>query len=313
MRCAHREAGAEARPSLADLHDACTASGTAQRCGSDGAGNSASGTFGQTPIKNSAWDLPYDENMTGRFAAVADIHGNIWALEAVLDHARRRGVDQFVNLGDVLYGPLQPQETFLRLQSEAALATVAGNEDRAIVEAFADELDRNRTLRFVVEDLGTEAVDWLKQLPVTAVLGGDVLLCHGSPGDDTVYLLEEVSSLHPVVRSDEEVRRLLNGANQPLVLCGHSHLPRLVRLAAGQLLVNPGSVGLPAYEDESPVPHRMETFSPHSSYAILECAPDGWEVELHRVPYDWEEAARCARSRGREDWARSLLTGRVGS
>jgi len=249
--------------------------------------------------------------MTRRFAALADIHGNVWALEAVLDHARRRGVTRFVNLGDVLYGPLQPQETFLRLQSETVLATVAGNEDRVIVDASARERDRNRTLRLVVEALGTEAVDWLRQLPGTAELGGDVLLCHGSPGDDTVYLLEEVSSGLPVVRSDEEVRCRLGGATHPLVLCGHSHLPRQVRLASGQLIVNPGSVGLPAYEDDAPVVHRMETSSPHASYAILERSPAGWDVELHRVSYDWEQAAQCARSHEHEDWARALLTGRV--
>jgi predicted phosphodiesterase len=251
--------------------------------------------------------------MIERFAALADIHGNVWALEAVLDHARRRGVTRFVNLGDVLYGPLQPEETFRRLQSETVLGTVAGNEDRVIVDASVRELDRNRTLRFAVEALSPEAVAWLRKLPVTAVLAGDVLLCHGSPGDDSVYLLEDVSSGRPVVRSDEEVRRLLNGASHPLVLCGHSHLPRLVRLSGGQLVVNPGSVGLPAYEDDIPVPHRIETFSPHASYAILERSPAGWEVEFHRVPYDWEQAARCARSQGREDWARALLTGRVGA
>jgi predicted phosphodiesterase len=262
---------------------------------------------------NATRDLPYDDSMTGRFAALADIHGNVWALEAVLDHARRRGVTRFVNLGDVLYGPLRPHETFLALQEATVLATVAGNEDRVIVDAPLRELDRNRTLRFVVEALSSEAADWLRELPVTAVLGGDVLLCHGSPGDDTVYLLEEVSSGHPLVRSEEEVRHLLGGATHPLVLCGHSHLPRLVRLASGQLIVNPGSVGLPAYEDEFPVVHRMEMCSPHSSYAILERTADGWDVELHRVPYDWEDAARCARARGREDWSQALLTGRVGT
>ena len=144
--------------------------------------------FPATRTQNATRDLPYDASMTRRFAALADIHGNVWALEAVLDHARRRGVTRFVNLGDVLYGPLQPQETFLRLQSETVLAAVAGNEDRVIVDASARERDRNRTLRLVVEALGTEAVDWLRQLPVTAVRDGDVLLCHGSPGDDTVYL-----------------------------------------------------------------------------------------------------------------------------
>lgn len=251
--------------------------------------------------------------MTERFAALADIHGNIWALEAVLEHAGRRGVTRFVNLGDVLYGPLRPRETFLRLREETIVAAVAGNEDRLVVNAPAGALARNPTLRFVVEALSIEAASWLRQLPATAELDGDVLLCHGSPGDDSAYLLEDVSSGHPLVRSDAEARHLLKGATHSLVLCGHSHLPRLVRLSSGELIVNPGSVGLPAYEDDSPVVHRMETGSPHSSYAILERTVEGWDVEFHRVSYDWQQAAHCARSRGREDWAGALLTGRVNS
>lgn len=301
------------RPSLADLLTRSPQLGAAQRSRSDGAATGASGTTDLALIKNSAWNLPYDDSMTERFAALADIHGNIWAIEAVLDHARRRGVEHFVNLGDVLYGPLQPQETMRRLQSETILATVAGNEDRIIVEASTHVLDLNPTLRFVVEALSIEAVEWLRRLPSTAMLDGDVLLCHGSPRDDTVYLLEDVASGHAVVRSDAEVRHLLDGATHPLVLCGHSHQPRLVRLPEGQLVMNPGSVGLPAYEDDVPVPHRMEAGSPHASYAILERTADGWDVEFHRVSYDWEQAARCARSRGRKDWARALLTGRVDS
>jgi predicted phosphodiesterase len=251
--------------------------------------------------------------MTDRFAALADIHGNVWALEAVLEHAKRRGITQFVNLGDVLYGPLQPQETYLRLQKEGVPATVAGNEDRIIVEASSHDLDVNQTLRFVVEALTTEAVGWLRQLRATVELDEEMLLCHGSPCSDTVYLLEDVTSGYAVVRTNSEVRRLLDGTAYPLVLCGHSHVPRLVRFKEGPVIVNPGSVGLPAYEDDLPVHHRIETGTPHSSYAILERSPVGWEVEFHRVPYDWEQAARCARARGREDWARALLTGRVGA
>ena len=64
---------------------------------------------------------------------------------------------------------------------------------------------------------------------------------------------------------------------RPLILCGHTHLPRVVALSSGQLVVNPGSVGLPAYADDAPVAHAMQTFSPHASYAILESGPSGWD------------------------------------
>jgi hypothetical protein len=75
--------------------------------------------------------------------------------------------------------------------------------------------------------------------------------------------------------------------------------------------VNPGSVGLPAYDDDTPVKHFMETYSPHASYAVLEKGHGGWSVSLHRVVYDWNEAARQARKSGREDWAQGLENGRM--
>jgi diadenosine tetraphosphatase ApaH/serine/threonine PP2A family protein phosphatase len=143
------------------------------------------------------------------------------------------------------------------------------------------------------------------------VLDGEVFLCHGTPSSDTTYLLEDVRSGHPVLRAEDEILELLGSVREPVILCGHSHIPRVVRLGNGQLIVNPGSVGLPAYDDDKPVKHFMETYSPHASYAILEKSSVSWEVSLHRVVYDWDEAARQALSIGAEDWAQGIATGRM--
>ena len=95
-------------------------------------------------------------------------------------------------------------------------------------------------------------------------------------------------------------------------LCGHSHLPRTVELPDGRLIINPGSVGLPAYSDTVAVlPHAMETGSPHARYAVIERADAGWRVEHVAVPYDWEAASLAAASNGRTDWAEWLRTGRA--
>ena len=100
-------------------------------------------------------------------------------------------------------------------------------------------------------------------------------------------------------------------ADADLILCGHTHIPRAVQLPDGRLVVNPGSVGLPAYEDTRPYPHAMETGTPHARYATV-CDDGGrWSVSFHAVPYDWEEAARKAESQDRPDWARALRTGRA--
>ncbi|HUS06206.1 MAG TPA: metallophosphoesterase family protein, partial [Bryobacteraceae bacterium] len=103
----------------------------------------------------------------------------------------------------------------------------------------------------------------------------------------------------------------LAGVQQRVVLCGHSHIPRFVELADGQTIVNPGSVGLPAYADSQPAPHVMETFSPRASYAILDRAAADWNVSFYRVHYDHFEAAAQARLLQREDWAQGISTGRM--
>ena len=114
-----------------------------------------------------------------------------------------------------------------------------------------------------------------------------------------------------MVKSEVEIVRLLGDVRYPVILCGHTHIPRLVRLASGQIIVNPGSVGLAAYSDSTPVPHAMETHSPHASYATLTKGAAGWDVAFRKVTYDWETAARAAAELGRADWARQIAMGRV--
>lgn len=250
--------------------------------------------------------------MSTRFAVLADIHANIWALEAVLAHAELREADAIVNLGDSLYGPLKPHATYERLMQEDVLVTIQGNQDRMICEASERDLAVIPTLAYVIRDLGGEPIHWLSELPRTAVVENEIFLCHGTPGSDTVYLLEDVMDGLPEVRSEGAIRELLQGVRQAVVLCGHTHIPRVVELSNGQLVVNPGSVGVPAYDDVDPVRYRMQNFSPHSCYAILEKNNAGWNVSLERVAYDHQAAAEYARTRGRDDWAQGIATGRMG-
>lgn len=74
-------------------------------------------------------------------------------------------------------------------------------------------------------------------------------------------------------------------------------------------MVNPGSIGCPAYDDTHPVYHQMQTGSPNASYAIVEQGAAGWVVTFRSVPYASEAASALAASRGRPDWARALATG----
>jgi predicted phosphodiesterase len=255
-----------------------------------------------------------------KYGILSDIHGNVWALEAVLADAKHRGVEQFVNLGDILYGPLQPRQTYELLQT-LDVVTIQGNEDRIIYEANPSteasviSPTRSPTLAFVIDQLGAEPIDWLRALPKTTWVSDQIFACHGTPTSDTVYLLEEVASGSPLVRSESAISQLaqVTASVIPVMLCGHSHIPRLVQLETGAIILNPGSVGVPAYDDDLPNYHQMQTHSPLASYAILEHRDRGWFVDLLKVPYDYQQAVAQAKRQGRADWASWIATGRVHS
>jgi predicted phosphodiesterase len=92
------------------------------------------------------------------------------------------------------------------------------------------------------------------------------------------------------LRPDQEIIDLLEGQRSKLICCGHTHTPRSVNLSTGQLIVNPGSVGLQAYTDEEPVVHSMENFNNHASYSIVEKVNSEWAVQNIKIPYDYQRA-----------------------
>jgi putative phosphoesterase len=247
---------------------------------------------------------------TDFIAVLSDIHGNIWALEAVLAHAKAHGASQIMTLGDHAYGPLDPRGVLDRLMGlEWPAIHLRGNQDRILWENAPSD-DVQRSARYTRSCLGDAHLQWLRELPAEKTING-LFLCHGSPGCDMDYLLESASrsGVHP--RSLEQIASRLAAVDQDVVLCGHSHLPACVQIPSGQLVVNPGSVGLQAFADDLPVPHVIENRSPHARYALLERNAKGWNVALHAVPYDWEAAARTAEAHQRPDWARVLRSGWV--
>lgn len=249
-------------------------------------------------------------------AAISDIHSNVFALDAVLGDIKKRGVNQIVNLGDILYGPIAPRATYeLLMAHRDDIITIRGNQDRQIYEATEAEIADNPTMDFIVSDLSKDAVEWLRALPFDCHLSEDIYLCHGTPTDDMVYLLEDIATGAPTVRSDSNILSLLNGIDSPVIVCGHTHIPRTVTLSSGQMVINSGSVGYPAYEDDLPIIHKMQTYSPHASYALITCIETAqgkcWQTEHIKVAYDHEAAAELALKNGRRDWAFALNTGRV--
>jgi len=248
-------------------------------------------------------------NNEPKYALLSDIHGNSWALTAVLDDIHTKGISDLINLGDIFYGPLDPGGT-VDILNGYRMETVQGNEDR-IIHDTAEEDSTNPTLYFVNSQLSNQEKIWLRQLPKTKIIDNEIFLCHGTPGDDSKYLLEEIRHNLVTLRSESEIKALVRNIDCPVILCGHSHVSKTVYLPDGRMIVNTGSVGLPAYSDNSPQFHRMETGCPHASYTILKKAKKGWNVEHIQVVYDWEKAAQQAEKNHRKDWAQWLRTGRA--
>jgi predicted phosphodiesterase len=241
-----------------------------------------------------------------RIAVIADIHGNFDALQAVVEDLERTRPDLVVNLGDSLSGPLKARETADLLMSKDWL-TVRGNHDRYLIERPLEKLGASD--RAAAEQMEPRHFDWLRSLPFSARAAEDAALFHATPHDDNTYLTEQIRGGRSEARPVAEVAADLAGIEAGLILCGHSHIARVMELPDGRCVFNPGSVGQPAYDDIAPEPHIMQAESPHARYGIAERCRAGWRFAFVALRYDWHAAAELALARGRADWAHALSTG----
>jgi predicted phosphodiesterase len=223
-------------------------------------------------------------------AVLADIHGNLPALSAVLDEVDAAAADVVVLLGDIALGPL-PAQTLDRLAALGDRAVwVHGNCEREMVTAFdgGDVGGANAETALASAALiGQAHRDLLDRLPLTVTMEidglGRALFCHASPRRDDEMLLVD----SPPSRWAEA----LDGVDADVVVCGHTHMP-FDRLAAGRRVVNAGSVGMPYGH-------------PGASWALL-----GPDVTLRRTHYDTAAAAAAigtSRDPAAGQWARDYV------
>jgi len=245
-----------------------------------------------------------------RLAVISDIHGNLRALEAVLTDIKARGVDAIVNLGDCVTSPLWPRETCDLLET-LALVTVRGNHDRLLTEGRFENLPWAGQFAHAALTPAQRAL--LGALPPRVEIAPGILAVHGTPDDDATFLLEDVYDDRLIPAAREVVRARLGAhARSDVVLCGHSHNQQVRQVPGGCLVLNPGSVGCPAFADH-PAATKFEYRAPHACYAILTKHRGRWGAELFALEYDWVAAARRAAENGRPDWAQALTVGAVES
>ena len=207
-----------------------------------------------------------------RIAILADVHGNVPALEAVLDDLAAQRVDEALVGGDLVGRGPEGSRVARRIR-ELGFPAIGGNHEDYLLGARRGETpddwyeaDEWAASRWMAAELDEEDVAYLAALPFSLARPG-LLLVHGTPRSNR-------EGIGPWT-TDAELTAHLAAAGEPVVVCAHTHRPLDRQVAAGRV-VNVGSVGLPFNGDR------------RAQYAVFSCDGDGddWQVELWRVDYD---------------------------
>lgn len=214
-----------------------------------------------------------------RVAALYDIHGNLPALEAVLDEVRQAGAHRVIVGGDVLPGPM-PCETIALLRDlKLPVQFIQGNGDREAVgwrrgvESSVVPESYRETMRWVARQLHPDEETLLAGWPLTVSVQvdgiGEVLFCHATPRDDSEIFTQRTA--------DEKLLPIFDKLNVPVVVCGHTHM-QFDRMIGKTRVVNAGSVGMP--------------FAEPGAYWLL-LGPD---IQLRHTSYNLANAAKRIRA-----------------
>ncbi len=218
-------------------------------------------------------------------AVLADVHGNMPALEAVLADLRRQRPDEVLVGGDLVGRGPQGSRVVATLRATGWPSVRGNHEDymldfrhRRVPPDWWHE-DEWAASRWMAAELSDDDVAYLESLPprLRSELRPGLLLVHGTPESAN-------AGLGPWT-GDGELARQLESVDAEILACGHTHRPMDRRLPAGRV-VNVGSVGLPFDRD------------PRAQYTLFHHDRDGWRVELRRVEYDRAEIFEIYRTTG---------------
>jgi putative phosphoesterase len=213
-----------------------------------------------------------------RIAALYDIHGNLPALEAVLQDVRRAEIDRVVVGGDVVLGPMPRETLACLLDLDLPMHFIQGNCEREMLAQKAGTETGTlpeqvrETMRWTAQQLDPEherlLAGWPATLRVEIAGLGEVLFCHATPRND--------SECFTRLTAEERLLPVFEGLDAPVVVCGHTHM-QFDRTVGRVHVVNAGSVGMPFGK-------------PGADWLLL-----GPGVELRHTSYDLTKAAERIR------------------
>ena len=229
-------------------------------------------------------------NPEAKIAVLADVHGNLHALKAVINDAKQRGIDIFLNAGDLTAFGVFPNEVIKLLILNKTVSVIGNFDLEALEKHEKGNSERNLALKYTIKELSKPCKEYLNNLPSKIhfeVAGKKLLMVHGSPSDIAEHIYHDT----PTSRLQE----LAKIADADIIIVGHSH-EQFLREIENVSFINPGSVGRP-YDG-----------NPQAAYAVVSLKP--FCVEFKRVDYSVESAAQAMRKkRLPESFAQMLLNG----
>ncbi len=219
-----------------------------------------------------------------RIAALSDIHGNLPAFEAALDHVKKQNVDQIIIVGDIVLGAPDSAACW-KLACELDCPIVQGNGESYIARYGTPDADpiwsteKFGPLQWAAQQFSVEERKTLGALPLTCRIPevSDLLFFHSSPRSNQ----EPLRSYTP----EDKLKEIFLGVTERYLVRGHQHNPQ-VRLWEDHIIINCGSVGIPV------------DYNPTAQYLLLEQHSNGWHIRHQSVDYDVDATLRRFRESG---------------
>ena len=247
------------------------------------------------------------EEVYMKIAVISDIHSNVFALKAILEHIDNENVDRIINLGDTLLGMIDPIGTANLLMSRSDIVHVMGNGDELLLQEDVDSI----SYTFTKPLLDKKIIRWLSNFNDSYEID-NMIFIHGSPWSKYDYLLSTVSEEGIKDKTLLQLDNELGSLNANYIFCGHDHKCRTLITPKGKTIINPGSVGLPAYSDNLPFHHKIESGTNFAKYSVVMIDENKiTKVSHNEVLYDWDTASKIAKLNGSLDYAIPILTGRI--
>jgi len=223
-----------------------------------------------------------------KIAIISDIHGNLDALQSVLNDVKRQEISKIFICGDLAVAGPEPVKTvdfIIDLAKKRDIKIIQGNTDEMIVKSTGKPGDKYtppnkimaEAVKYAQTILRDDQKEFIAKLPeiYSEKIGNlNVLLVHGSPRRNNEDIMPDMPT--------ERVREMIESTSEDIIFCGHTHLPAIYNID-NKTVVNVGSVGRPFLE------------KPHACCAVLDYSDfssKNFSIDQRYIDYDYESAAK---------------------